>query len=138
MRNVSLMVALLALVMAVACGASTDADLPLEVKVITVSEAKPLVDAAYSQFIDVRTSDEYKEGHAPRTRNIPLDTLVSNLDLIERNEPVYIICRTDNRSREAAKVLTQYGFKKPIIVKGGTDAWRAAGYPIVQKTEDSK
>lgn len=87
-------------------------------------------EAAYSQFVDVRTPEEFAAGHANRTRNIPLDTLAQNLDKLEKNEPVYLICRTDNRSAHAAKILVDAGFKQAIVIKGGTEAWQAAGLPM--------
>lgn len=97
------------------------------------AEARPAIEAAYSQFIDVRSPEEYAEGHAYRTRNIPLDTLADNLDKIEKREPVYIICRTDNRSRQAAEILVNAGFSRAIVVTGGTEAWKAAGMPMGSK-----
>ena len=100
---------------------------------VSPEEARPAIEAAYSQFIDVRTPEEYADGHAYRTRNIPLDTLAENLDKIEKREPVYIICRTDNRSRQAAEILVNAGFSRAIVVKGGTDAWKAAGMPMGNK-----
>ena len=90
-------------------------------------EARPAVEAAYSQFVDVRTPEEYAAGHAYRTRNIPLDDLAANLDKLERNEPVYLICESGNRSKKAAALLQQAGFPKTISITGGTTAWKAAG-----------
>jgi rhodanese-related sulfurtransferase len=102
----------------------------LGVSEISPEEALPAIEAAYSQFIDVRTPEEFAAGHAYRARSIPLDTLQSNLDKLEKNEPVYIICRTDNRSRQAAAMLVDAGFSQAIVVKGGTEAWKAAGLPM--------
>lgn len=93
-------------------------------------EARPGIEAAYSQFIDVRTPEEYASGHAYRAFNIPLDTLSQNLGRLEKNEPVYIICRTDNRSREAAKILGAAGFQQIVVIKGGMNEWQAAGMPM--------
>lgn len=97
---------------------------------MTPAEARPSVEAAYSQFVDVRTPEEYAAGHAYRTRNLPLDTLAANLDKLEKNEPVFIICRTDNRSRQAAEILQKSGFNKVVVITGGTDAWESAGLPM--------
>jgi len=97
---------------------------------ISPATAAPAVEAAYSQFIDVRTPEEYAAGHAYRTRNIPLDTLAANLDKLEKNEPVYLICRTGHRSKTAAQVLVDNGFSQAISVAGGTEAWQAAGLPM--------
>lgn len=97
---------------------------------LSAEEARPGIEAAYSQFIDVRTPEEYASGHAYRAINIPLNTLADNLDRLEKNEPVYIICQTSNRSREAAKILESAGFPQIIVIKGGTNEWRAAGMPM--------
>ncbi len=116
-------------------GQPSNIDSPDLVKTTGVTEvspaaARPAVEAAYSQFIDVRSEDEYRVEHANRARNIPLETLGANLDKLEKNEPVYIICRTDNRSRQAAKILVDAGFRQAIVVTGGTEAWKAAGLPM--------
>ena len=102
---------------------------------ITPEQARPGVEAAYSQFIDVRTPEEYSSGHADRARNIPLDTLMTNLDRLEKNEPVYLICQTGRRSKQAAEMLVQAGFPQAISIAGGTDAWRAAGLKIVEPAQ---
>ena len=94
------------------------------------AEARPAVEAAYSQLVDVREPAEYAAGHAYRARNIPLGTLAASLDMLEKNEPVYLICRTTNRSREAAKILADAGFGKIVVISGGTEAWREAGLPM--------
>jgi len=110
----------------------TDSGVPnvaAEIKDVSPVEAQAAVSKAYSQFIDVRTPEEYAAGHAERARNIPLDTLAANLDRIERNEPVYVICQTGRRSRQAAELLKQRGFNNVLNVTGGTTAWTAAGLP---------
>jgi rhodanese-related sulfurtransferase len=97
---------------------------------MTPAQARPAVEAAYSQLVDVREPEEFAAGHAVRARNIPLATLATSLDRIDRNEPVFLICRTDNRSREAAKILSDAGFERVVVIKGGTEAWRKAGLPM--------
>lgn len=97
---------------------------------ISPGEARPAVEAAYSQFIDVRTPEEYATGHAYRARNIPLDTLTANLDKLEKNEPVYLICRSGSRSKKAAQILVENGFPQAISIAGGTEAWKSAGLPM--------
>jgi hypothetical protein len=52
---------------------------------------------------------------------------MDNLDKIEKNEPVYLICQTGRRSMEAAQMLNKAGFKQTISIAGGTNAWQAAG-----------
>ena len=99
---------------------------------MTPQEAKPAVEAAYAQFIDVRTPEEYKAGHAERTKNIPLDELAQNLDKLEKNEPVYLICQTGMRSMKAAQMLNEAGFPQTVSIAGGTTAWQDAGFPMAK------
>ena len=104
---------------------------------ITPEQARPAVEAAYSQFIDVRSAEEFATGHAYRARNIPLNALMANLDMVEKNEPVYIISQTGKRSLEAARMLNGAGFQQAISIKGGTEAWRAAGMPMARGESES-
>jgi rhodanese-related sulfurtransferase len=122
------------------CGSAalsnSDAGVPTgssTVKDVSPNEAAPAVAKAYSQFIDVRTPEEYAAGHAARSVNIPLDILSANLDRLEKNEPVYVICETGGRSAEASKLLKDAGFPNVLNVKGGTAAWRAANLPMETK-----
>jgi rhodanese-related sulfurtransferase len=108
--------------------------LKMGVSELSPQEARPAVDAAYSQFIDVRTPEEYKAGHAYRARNIPLDTLMQNLDKLEKNEPVYLICQTGKRSMKAAQMLNEAGFAQTVSIAGGTTAWQEAGLPMEDKS----
>lgn len=127
----------IALVLTVGCqSASTKSAGPAapnavgEIKEVSPAEAQKAVSKAYSQFIDVRTPEEYIGGHAARAENVPLDTLSANFDKLEKNEPVYIICQTGNRSKQAANILKDAGFKNLVNVTGGTVAWQAAGLPM--------
>lgn len=136
MRN--LIFVLLAAILLMGCqrGAvrTTDstADVKTGVSEMSPQEARPAVEAAYAQFIDVRTPEEFNSGHAARARNIPLDTLPQNLDKLEKNEPVYLICQTGKRSMKAAQMLNEAGFPKTVSIAGGTTAWQEAGLPMAK------
>lgn len=99
---------------------------------IAPAEAAPKTQQAYAQFVDVRTAFEYKAEHADRAINIPLEELGANLDRIERNEPVYIICETGRRSKEAAEMLVSKGYPMVYNVEGGMTAWRAEKLPMAK------
>jgi rhodanese-related sulfurtransferase len=96
---------------------------------IEPAKALPRVQEAYAQFVDVRTPEEYAGGHAVRARNIPLDELPAKLDRLEKNEPVYVICQSGRRSKEAAEILNRNGFKWVFNVTGGTNEWNVQGLP---------
>ena len=111
----------------------TDSGVPnvaADIKEVSPAEAQPAVSKAYSQFIDVRTPEEYASGHAARSVNIPLDKLNASLDRIEPNEPVYLICESGRRSMQAATMLKEAGYNNVVSVAGGTAAWRAANLPM--------
>jgi rhodanese-related sulfurtransferase len=136
MRNIILL--MMAAVIFTACQTApmkkSDASIAVKqgVSEMTPQEAKPAVEAAYAQFIDVRTPEEYKAGHAERTKNIPLDELAQNLDKLEKNEPVYLICQTGMRSMKAAQMLNEAGFPQTVSIAGGTTAWQDAGFPMAK------
>lgn len=123
-----------------ACGGATAKNtdsgvpnVPSGIKDVSPAEAQVAVAKAYSQFIDVRTAEEYSGGHAVRAENIPLDTLAANFAKLNKNEPVYIICQTGSRSKKAAEILTDAGFNNVLNIVGGTVAWQKAGLPMETK-----
>jgi len=83
-------------------------------------------------LLDVREPHEWKSGHAPKARHIPLSQLGSRAGELPRNREVYVVCRSGNRSARAAKMLSaQRG--DVANVKGGMSAWARAGLPVVAK-----
>ncbi|HSK94308.1 MAG TPA: rhodanese-like domain-containing protein [Candidatus Angelobacter sp.] len=81
-------------------------------------------------LVDVREPHEWRAGHVAEARHIPLQQLPEQLASLPRETPVYLICRSGNRSGHAAAYLKQAGFERPINVKGGMIAWERAGLPI--------
>jgi len=60
--------------------------------------------------IDVRTIQEFEEGHVQGSKNIPLNTIGSRLDEIKKlNKPIITCCRSGARSGSAATILKQHG-----------------------------
>lgn len=100
------------------------------IKQISVEQAKQTSEKADVQFIDVRTIEEYKSGHAPKAINLPLDSLEQNISKLDKSKPVYLICQTGRRSQKGAEILQKNGFKDLYNIEGGTSAWQAAGLPI--------
>lgn len=81
--------------------------------------------------IDVRQSDEYRAGHVPGARLIPLDALPQRTGEIPRGRAVYVICASGNRSRTAAAWLDQDGIDARSVA-GGTTEWTSAGFPVLR------
>lgn len=87
-------------------------------------------DSGRAVLVDVREPHEWRTGHAPGARHVPLRQLPDELESLPRNAPLYLICRSGNRSHTAAAYLKQAGFEQPINVKGGMLAWERAGLPV--------
>ena len=87
-------------------------------------------------LIDVRMPTEYREVHAEGAVNFPLDSLdpkaiASSLGADE-SKPVYVICKSGNRSKKAAQKFLDAGINNVVNVDGGTMAWVDAGLPAVR------
>lgn len=90
-------------------------------------------------LIDVRAADEFVGalGHIPGARNIPLAELparLEELDLSQRR-PLTVVCRTDERSVTAARLLKQAGFTDVCVLRGGMVEWNRAGLAIARETD---
>lgn len=95
---------------------------------ISVEEARSkLGDEPGVQFVDVRRRAEHAGGHARGARNIPLDALPREVDSINPDLPVMVICQSGYRSSLATSLLENAGVKKIYNVVGGTQAWIGAG-----------
>lgn len=69
-------------------------------------------------IIDVREPQEFSGGHIPTAKNIPLKKINS----YQTKEPVYIICQSGMRSKQAVKTLRAKGMDA-VNVKGGMMSW---------------
>ena len=78
------------------------------------------------QFIDVRTPEEFEAGSIEGAENIDFlaDDFLNKMDNLNKDEPVYIYCRSGNRSAKAAAKLSEMGFEQIIDLKGGYKAWK--------------
>ena len=87
-------------------------------------------------LIDVRTPVEYREVHVAAARNVPLDRLdpatVISASNGSKDEPVYLICRSGSRGRQACEKFLAAGFPNVVNVEGGTLAWAECGLPVVR------
>ena len=87
------------------------------------------------ELIDVRTPAEYREAHLEIARNVPLDRLDPSSLMRARNgagEPLYVICQSGGRGRQACERFHKAGFTKVINVEGGMTACLEAGLAAVR------
>jgi rhodanese-related sulfurtransferase len=103
---------------------------------ITVKQLADRQKLGEIDLIDVRMPTEFRQVHAECARNVPLETIDPKAVMAQRNgsadQPLYVICRSGNRSTEACKKFLNAGFPNVVNVDGGTMAWDQAGLPVVR------
>jgi rhodanese-related sulfurtransferase/TusA-related sulfurtransferase len=76
--------------------------------------------------LDVRESAEYIFNHIPNAVSIPLGELDTRMNELNKEDEIYVVCRTGSRSDLAAQKLTESGFKNVINVVPGMSHWNGA------------
>ena len=109
---------------------------PSSVASITVTElAIKMAGGERIDLIDVRTAAEFTEIHAEPAKLLSLDKLTADLakQLCSNTgaAPIYVICKSGGRGRQACEKL-QFAGLNLINVEGGTTAWAAAGLPVIR------
>lgn len=74
-------------------------------------------------LIDVREPREYKQGHIPNSRLIPLATLLTDVPALPGERDIVLVCRSGRRSMRAAAALQARGYQSLSILQGGMLAW---------------
>tara|TARA_B100001758_G_scaffold105218_1_gene90111 strand:+ start:26203 stop:26805 length:603 start_codon:yes stop_codon:yes gene_type:complete len=87
-------------------------------------------------IIDVRTSKEFSSGHIFDATNIDYysEQFLEKLNLVRKDLPIYLYCRSGGRSSSAAKKMNELGFQKVYNLLGGISLWEAKGYEIISST----
>ena len=96
-------------------------------KQISMDEAKKIFDSGADGsyiILDVRRADEFAEGHIPGAINVANETIVEDAptELPDKEQLIYIYCRSGNRSKQAAEKLVALGYTN-IVEFGGIIDW---------------
>ncbi len=89
--------------------------------------------AAEVIVIDVREPYEYNEGYINGAINLPLSTILVEIDQIKamKGKKIVIQCKVGGRSMRACQLLQAEGFKHDLWnLQGGITAWKEAGYKV--------
>lgn len=88
-------------------------------------------------ILDVRVGDEFTGplGHIPGAINIPLGDIPQRLSEIKahRHRSVIVVCKTDKRSAQAAKLLAGASFEELHVLRGGMEQWNRTGFLIAAR-----
>ena len=127
------MILAIVLVLAALAAWAFNANRKQNFKSVSVAEFTEIIkDTANVQLLDVRTNEEYKEGHIAGAMQIDFYSALF-MDLatmkLSKDKPVAIYCRSGRRSASAAEKLAKEGFEV-INLDGGILAWQTAKMPI--------
>jgi rhodanese-related sulfurtransferase len=81
-------------------------------------------------LLDVREPDEWAAGHVDGASHVPLADVPRRLNTLPEGQPLYVLCRSGQRSGRAVAWLAGQGVQA-VNVAGGMKAWSAAGKPMV-------
>lgn len=99
----------------------------------TVHEMNELLaDGGECQVIDVREFSEFNSERIADAQLMPLSNFEKHADEIDHSKPVYLMCRSGNRAKQAAEKLAKKGFTDIHVVEGGMLAWTGANLPVVK------
>ncbi len=106
---------------------------------IEASKFQQLANNMDGIIIDVRTSKEFHSGHIKDATNIDFyaDDFIEKLNIVRKDIPIYVYCRSGGRSSSAAGKMEKLGFTKVYNLIGGVGAWKLENYRII-KSKDLK
>ncbi|MGE3466862.1 MAG: rhodanese-like domain-containing protein [Pyrinomonadaceae bacterium] len=103
------------------------------IKQATVHEINELLDTGGEcQVIDVREFSEFHSERIADAQLMPLSNFERHAAEIDKTKPVYLMCRSGNRAKQAAEKLINKGFTDIHVIEGGMTAWSGANLPIVK------
>jgi thioredoxin 1 len=132
MRSIFWMLALV--FTAYSCSSNTaSGDLPEKTN-LNPKEFQQLIEQAKNtQLIDVRTPEEFEDGHIENATNINWNdpSFFDNVEKLSKTEPVLVYCLSGNRSASAAYELRKMGFEHVYELTGGMLHWRGENMPEI-------
>lgn len=101
---------------------------------VSPQAAVQLMNKSNAIVLDVRSVNEFKEGHIVDAINIPFAELSKRLGELDtyRKLPIIVTCAIGQHSGMAGRQLTDAGFEQVIRLSGGISSWRAASLPVIK------
>lgn len=97
-----------------------------KIKILTASDFKQAIENNEVQLVDVRTDKEFDDGAIEDALNIDFfqqEIFNNEFSKLDKELPVYLYCRSGNRSQQAANKLKAMGFKEIYDLQGGYMGW---------------
>lgn len=102
------------------------------VKHVESSEASKIIAEGKVVIVDVRTPEEFKDGHIKGAKNIDISSgdFEAQLAKLDKSQPTLVHCQAGGRSSRALKTFEKLGFTQVIHLDDGFGGWEAAGKPV--------
>ncbi|KRF01828.1 hypothetical protein ASG87_09970 [Frateuria sp. Soil773] len=86
-------------------------------------------------LLDVRTPEEYRDGHIAGALNVPVEQLAARHGALgfDRGQDIVVYCKSGRRAARARQILQSLGYTRVRLLEGSADAWRAAHRPLVSE-----
>jgi len=83
-------------------------------------------------IVDVRTPEEFQQGHVPNAINVPLSDIIDDPAILStsKEKAIVLYCRSGYRAGKAAEALQKEGHQNLRHLKGDMQAWLKAGLPV--------
>jgi len=96
---------------------------------------KKLKESKEPILIDVRTPDEYGQGHLANSLSIDIysNDFKSRVGKLDKSKPVFVYCKAGSRSGSAVDIMSEIGFTEIYDLSGGIMAWQQSNKPIERK-----
>ena len=104
------------------------------VQVLEVSKYEKKMTQPEVQLVDVRTPEEFSEGHLENAINIDVtaDDFDAKVASLDKEKPVMVYCKSGGRSARASARLKELGFKTITDLEGGITNWKSENKPVVK------
>ncbi|WP_374400056.1 rhodanese-like domain-containing protein [Flavobacterium sp.] len=104
------------------------------VQVLEVSKYEKKMTQPEVQLVDVRTPEEFSEGHLENAINIDVtaDDFDAKVASLDKEKPVMVYCKSGGRSAKASARLKELGFKTITDLEGGITNWNSENKPVVK------
>lgn len=126
LRLIYLIITMMCAIQALGCNRNDD------IASVSASEFKKELKTDTVQLLDVRTPEEFAEGHIAGAINIDVQSddfqQLAEKEL-SKDSPIYVYCRSGRRSLTAARILDRLGYNV-VNLNGGIIKWKEEGLPI--------
>lgn len=102
---------------------------------ISLADAKKAYDAGLAVLVDTHSPEMFANERIEASINMPFNEVESYLSKMPKDKMIitYCSCPVENTSSAVADQLVKKGFKEVFALQGGTNAWKAAGYPMFRR-----